>query len=123
MESVDSEVGGDIVRINLIVVFMVFFSGLSGLTQAASWGLQTTIIGYYSDPGTNNIVFTTANNQNPNTCSSSHYLVINSGASNFNQVFAMLVSAQAAGSPVALYYNGCLGPYPLITSIAVPNSW
>jgi NCAIR mutase (PurE)-related protein len=95
---------------------------LPGFAQALSWGQHTTIQGYYSDTNAN-IVLTTANNQNPDSCASSQYLVISAGTSNFNQVYAALMTAQATGSTVTLLYNGCLGGYPLISSVAVPANW
>ena len=90
--------------------------------HALSSGQQTAIRGYYSDTNAN-IVLTTANNQNPDGCASSQYLVISASASNFNQVYAALMTAQATGSAVTLLHNGCLGGYPLISSVAVPANW
>jgi hypothetical protein len=111
------------VRIHLTLVLAALSIGLPLIAQALSWGQRTTIQGYYSDTGAHNMVFTTANNQNPDTCSSFQYLVIDSSASNFNQLWATVMTAQATGSTVTLLYNGCLGPYPLISSVAVPGNW
>jgi hypothetical protein len=106
----------------LTLISAAFIVGMPGLAEALSWGQHTTVVGYYSDT-TANVVLTTANNQNPDGCASSQYLVINFSAANFNQVYAALMTAQATGSTVTLLYNGCLGPYPLISSIAVPANW
>jgi hypothetical protein len=105
-----------------IFVCSAFLAGWSGFAQALSWGQQTTVQGFYSDTNAN-VVLTTANNQNPDGCASSRYLLISFSASNFNQVYAALMTAQATGSTVTLLYNGCLGGYPLISSIAVPGNW
>jgi hypothetical protein len=109
-------------RKHLTLISAALVIGLPGLAQALSWGQHTTIQGYYSDTNSN-VVLTTANNQNPDGCASSQYLVISASASNFNQVYAALMTAQATGSTVALLYNGCSGPYPVISSVAVPGNW
>jgi hypothetical protein len=110
------------VRKRLTLVAAALVIGLPGLAQAVIWGQRTTILGYYSDTNAN-VFLTTANNQNPDGCTSSQYLVISFSASNFNQVYAALMTAQATGSTVTLLYNGCLQGYPLISSIAAPGNW
>jgi hypothetical protein len=109
-------------RKHLTLASAALVIGLPGFAQALSWGLQTTIQRFYSDTNAN-VVLTTANNLNPDGCASSRYLLISFSASNFNQVYAALMTAQATGSTITLLYNGCLGGYPLISSIAVPANW
>jgi hypothetical protein len=112
----------DTMRKHMTLLLAALSIGLPTIAQALSWGQRTTIQGFYSDTNAN-IVLTTANNQNPDGCTSSQYLLISFSASNFNQVYAALMTAQATGSTVTLLYNGCLGGYPLIGSIAVPGNW
>jgi len=94
----------------------------TAIANAAGWGAQTTITGYYATE-TNNVFFSTANNANPDGCANSQYLVLDTSQTNFRNVYAELMSAVASGSTVALYYNGCIGGYPNIYAIAIPNTW
>jgi hypothetical protein len=94
----------------------------SALAQSASWGTQTTITGYYVyDSGA--AFITTANNQDPESCGSSGYLYLDSGAPNFKAIWASVMSAQTTGSTVTLYYSGCYSGYPKIVAVAVPHMW
>lgn len=95
-----------------------------GLASAANagWGTTTTITGYYVE-ATGSLKFTTANNQNPDTCTTSHWLTLDATATNFKLIVATVMAAHAAGSTVTLFYEGCSGGYPLISTVAVPNSW
>jgi hypothetical protein len=91
-------------------------------TYAQTWGNQVTITAVQAQ--TNGEVFlTTSGNQNPSSCSSPSWLMINDTTYKF--VVATLLAAQVSGQSVALYYNGCSGGgttgYPLVTAIAVPN--
>jgi hypothetical protein len=94
----------------------------SALAQGDSWGTQTTITGYYVyDSGA--AFITTANNQDPVACGSSSYLYLDSTAPNFKSIWASVISAQATGSTVTLYYAGCYNGYPKVSAIAVPHMW
>ena len=89
---------------------------------AATWGVQTTITGFYIQGS--NAYLTTAGNQNPNnSCFSAVYLALSTSAPNFKELYATVMAAHLAGSTVSLYYDGCNGNYPNITSIAVPAIW
>jgi hypothetical protein len=91
--------------------------------SASTWGAQTTITGYYVyDSGA--AFITTANNQNPDNCATSAYLYLNTTAPNFGAIWATVISAQATGSTVTVYYNGCNSSgYPLVSAVVVPHIW
>lgn len=90
--------------------------------SAGGWGPQVTITGYYVWSNSFAVI-TTSNNQNPDGCSSSHYLVLDATQSNFRPIWAQIIAAQSQGQTVALSYSGCSGPYPLINAVAIPNVW
>jgi hypothetical protein len=95
---------------------------MTGAATASTWGQQTTITGYYTwDSG--GAYINTANNQNPDGCTSSTYLYINDTTINFKTIWASVIAAQTTGSTVTLHYDGCVGPYPRITAVAVPRIW
>jgi hypothetical protein len=90
--------------------------------MAGGWGPSVTITGYYIwDSGF--AALTTSSNQNPDSCSSSHYLILDTNQVNFKAIWAQVIAAQAQGQTVQLSYSGCSGPYPLINAIAVPGIW
>jgi hypothetical protein len=66
-----------------------------------------------------NLLVYTSGNENPDDCPNTSWLIISDTTYKF--VVESLMSAQATGQTVALYYNGCLDGYPNITSIAVPH--
>jgi hypothetical protein len=96
--------------------------GWAELAVAGGWGAPVTITGYYVwDTGSSYI--TTTSNQNPDGCSSAHYLYLDSNSPNFKQIYATVMVAQVTGQSVSLSYAGCVGPYPYINSVALPNIW
>src|SRR5882757_10041884 len=103
---------------------MVFFGFLAGAAHAVGWSAQVTITNYYMQQ-TGNAVFTTSANTNPDGCITSHFLELDGAQPNFNLMYATIMTAVATGSPVTLYYNGCIGgnSYPLITAIAINGNW
>lgn len=83
---------------------------------------RPTIEGYYIwDEGVAHLK--TGNNQNPDGCQSSQYLSIDAARTNFKYIWAQVVAAQAAGQTVSLFYDGCLGPYPRVRAVSIPNIW
>jgi hypothetical protein len=89
---------------------------------AVGWGQQTQIRGYYIwDEGVAYI--RTDNNQNPDGCTSAQYLSIASTSSNFKYIWSQIVAAHTADQTVSLFYDGCIGPYPKVRAIAIPNVW
>ena len=104
------------------VVGLMLSCFAAGSANAAGWSVNTTITNYYPQ-ASGNFVFNTANNTNPDGCSTSHWLVIDSTQPNFNQLIAAIMAAHAEGEQVSLYYNGCLGSYPDITAVAVGGAW
>lgn len=104
------------------LLLFIFSATASGLCFAGGWGIPVTITGYYvSESG--GAFFTTSDNENPDACSSSQYLVLDPSQPNFKELYATLMAAQAASSTISVYYNGCSGEYPIATSIAVPKAW
>lgn len=104
------------------LVGLVLLAFIANNASAAGWSANTTITNYYPQ-ASGNVVFNTAGNTNPDGCTTSHWLVVDSTAPNFNQLYAAIIAAHASGEAVSLYYNGCLGSYPDITAIAVGGSW
>jgi len=96
--------------------------GCSGVALAGGWGTTVTITGYYVwSNGFGSI--TTSGNQNPDGCTSSHYLILDQTQVNFKEIWATVIAAQATGQTVSLSYAGCSGSYPLINAVAVPQVW
>ena len=72
-----------------------------------TWGGAVTITGYYVwDSGT--AFITTSNNENPDSCPSTHYLVLDTSQPFFKELYATIAAAQATGQTVSLSYNGCV---------------
>lgn len=99
--------------------------GVGNRADAANptWLAAVTITGYYVY-ATGDGFLTTSANINPFACTNgSHYLIVDTAATNFATLYAAIMAAQGSGSTVSLHYNGCLNNYPLIDSVAVPQSW
>lgn len=108
---------------NLKRLFLLISSATaSGLCFAGGWGIPVTITGYYVNES-GGAFFTTSDNENPDACSAYRYLVLDPSQTNFKELYATLMAAQATGSTISVYYNGCSGGYPIATSIAVPKAW
>lgn len=87
----------------------------------AGWSQPVTITGYYVwDNGMAHI--NTSSNQS-NGCTSAQYLTIDTSLPNFKAIWAQVIAAQASGQTVSLFYDGCIGSYPRIRAISVPNIW
>lgn len=95
---------------------------LTSSAFAASWGSPVTITGYYVY-SSGSAYIRTSSSQNPDACSSTNYLYLDTGQPFFKELYATAMLAQTNGSSVSLYYDGCVGSYPRISAIAVPNSW
>jgi hypothetical protein len=91
-------------------------------SMAFFWGAPVYITGYYVYE-TGDAYLRTSNNQNPDNCSSAAYLTLSSQSAHFKEIYATVMAAQAAGSTVSLNYEGCIGNYPRIASVAVPSIW
>lgn len=95
---------------------------LAGNALAVGWGVQTHIEGYYVwDAGAAHIK--TSSNQNPDGCQSSQYLTIDTSTTNFKSIWAQVIAAHTSNQTVSLFYDGCLGPYPRVRAVAIPNVW
>jgi hypothetical protein len=95
---------------------------LPSLAHAGVWGTQTTITGYYVyDDGA--AFIKTAAGQDPQSCGSTVYYLLDTTKPNFKAIWAQVISAQATGATVSVYFNGCEGAYPKVAAIAVPQSW
>lgn len=100
----------------------VVLAMLSTSASAAGWGPPVQIEGYYVwDAGVAYIK--TSTHLNPESCQSTQYLSIDTASPNFKYIWAQVLAAQSAGQTVSLFYDGCLGPYPKIRAVAVPNVW
>jgi hypothetical protein len=97
-------------------------ASLATVAYAFSWGTPVQITGYYVYAG-GTAYITTTSNQNPDSCTHSSYLAIDTTQSNFRAMWAQVLAAHAAGQTVSINYNGRLGAYPNINAIAAPNIW
>lgn len=87
---------------------------------AVGWGAQTTISNYYVY-ATGSAFIKVSNLQNPDGCTNAGYLVLDTSAPNFKAIWAQVIAAHMGGATVSLYYNGCLGNYPRVDAVAVPD--
>ena len=109
-------------RYRQVILFVIALLSLSA-ANASAWGtVQVTINGYYVY-SSGSAYFTTSNNQNPDNCASTRYLYVDTGQAFFKEMYATLMTARASGETVTLLYDGCVGPYPRISAIAVPAVW
>lgn len=104
-------------RVIVATLAAVLVLATSG-AQAVGWGNQVTITNIQAN--TNGYFYVnTSGNQNLDSCTANNWLVVSDTTYKF--VVATLLSAQATGQTVSLYYNGCINGYPNITVVAVPN--
>ncbi|HWZ63574.1 MAG TPA: hypothetical protein VNX02_11165 [Steroidobacteraceae bacterium] len=93
--------------------------------QAVGWlSTPVSITNYYTTT-TGYLYLVTSPMSNPDGCSlGTTWLQVTDTTYKF--VVATVISAQATGQTVNLYYNGCSGGgttgYPIIFAVAVPNS-
>lgn len=100
----------------------MLFATSPAVVSAFVWGQPVTITGYYVyDSGS--AYFKTSTNQNPDACQSTQYLYLDTATPFFKEIYATLIAARATGETVTVLYDGCVGPYPRIRSIAVPQMW
>jgi hypothetical protein len=90
--------------------------------QAGGWSPPVTITGYYVWDNSFAVI-NSSSNQNPDGCSNSHYLILDTTQTNFKAIWAQVIAAQTTNQTVSLSYAGCSGPYPLINAVAVPGVW
>lgn len=95
---------------------------ISGVSSASTWGSAVTITGYYVY-ASGSAYITTSGNQNPDACQSTTYLYLDTSQPFFKELYATVMSARATGDTVSLLYDGCVGPYPRISSVALPHIW
>jgi hypothetical protein len=104
------------------IVSLMAALGLNPVAHASAWGASVTITGYYVY-ASGGAYITTSSNQNPDGCTSAHYLYVDSSQPFFKEMYATIVAARASGETVSPLYDGCVGPYPRLSSLAVPNIW
>lgn len=107
---------------NRLLAIVAVSLGSAGFAVAGGWGATTNIVGYYVWANSFAAI-TTSNNQNPDNCTNSYYLVIDQTQPNFKEIWAAVITAQSTGQTVSLSYSGCSGSYPLINAVAVPHVW
>jgi len=96
----------------------------TGVSFADQWGSPVTITGYFIWAGAGGVAFiTTSNNQNPYSCATTNYLVLDPSQPNFQYIWATILAAQATGQTVSLSYTSCLSGYAAVNAVAVPQSW
>lgn len=104
------------------VLFTFIGFVFSGSALAFYWAPPATITGYYVYAN-GGAYIRTSSNQNPDGCTYSAYLFVDTNAQKFKELWATIMAAQATGSTVSINYNGCSGGYPVVNSVAVPNVW
>jgi hypothetical protein len=90
--------------------------------NASSWGQATTISGYYVY-ATGSAYFKVSTPLNPDSCTSTQYIYLDTSQAFFKELWATIISAYMSATTVSVYYDGCVGPYPRASSIAVPANW
>lgn len=108
-------------RLSLLLGVLMIVAGSSA--SASAWSPQTTITGFYIDTNASVLYLKTPSNLNPDGCANSSYLAISTSAPFFKELHATIMAAHLSGSQVSLLYSGCLGVYPKISIVAVPNIW
>lgn len=112
-------------RLMLSAVLSLSVFGASKTNAAPTWGAATNVVSYLFYTSGGWLYLKLANMQNPESCSSSAYLLVSTSDSRFRDLYATVVAAQASGSQVTVYYAGCDSStgYPLIGGIASPQVW
>lgn len=104
-----------------VILFTFTLVAASSTAWAFYWGQQVTITLYYAYAG-GNAYIVTSNNQNPDNCTQSNYLELDSSQPLYSSLYATVISAYATGQTVSINYNGCSSTgYPLVNAIAVPH--
>jgi hypothetical protein len=88
--------------------------------NASGWSPQVTISNIQANTNGTFYVITSSMTYNPDSCTNLSWLYLSDTSYKF--VVATLLTAQATGQSISLYYNGCTSNYPNITAVAVPNS-
>jgi len=109
-------------RVCEALLLSAILCSVSAEAVSAAWGVQTTITGYFVyDVGAAYVKVD--NPENPDGCVSTTYLILDQSAQNFKYIWAQVIAAQATVATVAVRYNGCIGNYPKIDAVAIPNRW
>jgi long-subunit fatty acid transport protein len=93
---------------------------ITGAAQASAWGANTVTITEYHTTTAGILYLITSANENPDGCTTHASLLVN-GDTMYKMVIATIIAAQTSQQTVQLYYDGCSGGYPVISSVAVPH--
>ena len=100
----------------LWVVLVLFNSAIF----AGGWGGSTTVSEIYPSIDNNGVLVTQAVMIDPDTCNYSSHYVLEKDHVLFNEIFTLLMSAQARQSEVQIYLAGCslhTTPKPKINAV------
>ena len=90
--------------------------------NAFTWGNQVSITGIYVY-SEGDAFINTSGNQNPDSCTSAGYLLISKDSLNFKMLYSSALAAYTSGKTVSINYDGCIGSYPKVNSVASPAIW
>lgn len=103
-----------------LLTSLIVFSSSNAL--AFKWGVRTKVTGYYVYAQGDAFVNVEVK-ENPDKCLEPAYLILDTKAANFKEIYATIVTAQVSGQTVTLNYDGCVGNYPKIIAVATPGVW
>lgn len=78
--------------------------------NADGWSGGSIIVEIYPSPGSNGVYIKHSSMPNPDTCSSPSYYFLDKNNIFFDEIFSLLMSAQARKSIINLHLSGCGGP-------------
>jgi hypothetical protein len=96
-----------LVFLNVLLSCGLFIT--SSFVSAAGWSGETTILEIYPSPDNNGVLIKSASMPNPDKCPSPTYFILNRGNMFFDEIYSLLMSAQARKSTINLYLNDCMG--------------
>lgn len=76
---------------------------------AAGWSSSLTVTEIYPAPSYNGILIKQSSMINPDSCASAAYYLLKKDNVLFNEIYTLLVSAQARKSNVRIHVSGCTG--------------
>ncbi len=104
------------------VIWLFTISIIYTSANAGDWSGSSTILEIYPSSTNNGILIKHASMPNPDSCSPTPpaFYILDKDQMFFNEMFSLIMSAQARSSNINLYVNGCKGTnnkYPSITLV------
>ena len=102
---------------NNLAKLLLLFIVLVGPVKAGEWNNWGKVEEVYTYPARNGVYFKLDNHVNPDTCSSSTYLMLSKDNLLFGETYSLLLSAFSAKKSVRIFVAGCDGNYPKIDMV------